>query len=106
VHVTANPNSALKRSDKSFVGSIALFNQPAGNAGQPQAQTRRTLPSAQDKALSQTFDITKAVASIDQTLAGLSVVLVPYPLVSLLDREIVFRRTNLMKVEGIEFFMC
>lgn len=106
VHVTANPNSALTRSDNSFVGSIALFNQPAGHAGQPRARTTRTLPSAHDEPLSQTFDITKAVASIDnETLAGLTVVLVPYSLVSLLDREIVFRRTDFMKVEGIEFFM-
>lgn len=107
VHVTDNPQEALGRSDASLVGSIKLFNHPdphsmtvAGRRG------RATRGMRMMESHSQSFDVTRAVAATkNENLADLSVVLVPYSLVSSANREVVLLGTNAMKVGSIGFFL-
>lgn len=97
VHVTTNPQVALSRADASFVGSIALFNHPPSHAKDH---------GGGGEGQSQSFDITRAVAAAgDQNLSGLSVVLVPFPLLTSPNRETIFLGTNAIRVGGFEFFI-
>lgn len=108
VHMTNNPQATLSRDSASFVGSITLFNDPpAHHENHPPAgrRARAAQRSRIGEGHSQTFDVTKAVASVgSDDLAGLSVVLVPYSLFASANREVVFLGTNGIKVGGIEFF--
>ena len=108
VHVTDNPQGPVSRSDVSFVGSIKLFNHPPGHRHNLSASRSRGRASRtpMQESNSQTFDVTKALAATkSENLAGLSVVLVPYSLVSSANREVVSLGTNAMKVGNIEFFV-
>lgn len=108
VHVTDNPQGPVSRSDVSFVGSIKLFNHPPGHRHNLSASRSRGRASRtpMQESNSQTFDVTKALAATkSENLAGLSVVLIPYSLVSSADREVVSLGTNAMKVGNIEFFV-
>jgi hypothetical protein len=111
VHLTNNPQAALSRDSASFVGSIALFVDPAphhdAHQGHAPARGRRRAArrTQAGEGNSQTFDVTRAVASVgSEDLAGLSVVLVPYSLFSSPSKEVVFLGTNGIKVGGMEFF--
>lgn len=100
VHVTNNPQAMLSRGDVSFVGSIALFNHPESHDHNMSGMSNSTDGD------SQSFDATRAVAAVgNENLEGLSVILVPYALLSSPSKEAVFVGTNAMKVGGIEFFM-
>lgn len=117
VHLTDNPQGELTRASASFVGSVALFRHQAPPPGQPAAHAGHAAPPAGRKARAaalrqaeedrhQIFDVTRAVTAVgDANLSNLSVVLVPYSLVSSPNREVVPLGTNVLKVGGIEFFM-
>lgn len=100
VHVTDDPftKPVLSRNDRSFVGSLALFNHASNSA-----HSGHVGPSVDDR--SQSFDISRAVSDLSsQQLAGLSVVLVPYKLLDAPGKEAVFLGTNVIRFNGIEFF--
>jgi len=110
VHVTDNPNAALTRSSATFVGSLALFNHlPSQEPYSKRRSARRVQGSAgmqMAEGHNQSFDITKAVASVgNENLAGLRVVFIPYSLISSPTREVILLGKNAIKVGGIEFFM-
>jgi len=110
VHLTDNPSAAFTRNDASFVGSLALFNHIPGQYPNRQNRSVRrggTMGRMQMAGEhSQSFDVTRAVASIgNKNLEGLSVVFVPYPLMASPTRELLLIGKNAIKVGGIEFFM-
>ena len=69
LHLTANPDADLVRSAPSFIGSINVFNH-------------RHHPSM---AVSQDLDASRAVAEAGGSVAGLSLVFVPYPLLKMIE---------------------
>jgi hypothetical protein len=104
VHLVADQTAKLKRSDPSFLGSIALFRHdshgspPAGgtHAGHGAASTGRK-PS-------DTFDITNALVAAGQAdPSKLHVVIVPYSLAATVDGQKSIVETNALKFDGIEF---
>jgi hypothetical protein len=69
LHLTANTDAELVRSAPSFIGSINVFNH-------------RHHPSM---AVSQDLDASRAVAEAGGSVAGLSLVFVPYPLLKMIE---------------------
>jgi hypothetical protein len=101
VHVTNNPQAPLSRADASFVGSISLFNHPESH----DRHNMNNMNSSTEER-SQSFEITGAVAAVgNENLEGLSVVLVPYSLLSSPQKQVIFVGPNAMRLGGIEFFM-
>ncbi len=98
VHVTSNVNGQLTRASASFVGSIALFRHAAGDA--------RHGGNSTDDTASESFDISKAVAASDNAnLDQLSLVFVPYSLLTVPGRNTVFPARNFLTVRGVDFLM-
>jgi hypothetical protein len=99
LHLTSNPrNPSLKRTDPSFVGSIKLFNHPMMHAGR--------VPNTADDGRTQSFDVTRSVAAVpSESLEGLSLVLVPYSLLTSSTGETVMLGNNVIKVGSYEFVL-
>jgi hypothetical protein len=99
VHLTDNPNGDLRRSDPSFVGSVSLFRHAPHPAAAGGAH------GATDGGLQETFDVTRAVAGTkSEALDGLSLVIVPYPLLALRGKGVgVPHNREVLKASGMEF---
>jgi hypothetical protein len=100
VHVTITPHADLSRSDKSFVGSIALFRHGSHGAGAHQHAADA------DDAMTESFDVSKAAAAVDNAnLEGLSVVLVPYYLLAASGKGAMFPTDSSLKVGKLDFLL-
>jgi hypothetical protein len=86
VHLTAMPDAALSRSDKSFLGSVNVFNH-RHHAGM---------------AVSQDFDAGGAVAAAGGAAAGLHLVFVPYPLLKVIETGAPYLHSQPLTVRGVE----
>jgi len=111
IHVTAKPNNAaLRRSDKSYVGSVALFrHQLTGAAGasktnRPENHGDNGMPAAHGGG--DTFDISEAVSALgDVDLNELKIVVVPYALLTIPGKETVHVSTARLRVGGVQFLL-
>jgi len=86
VHLTAKPDADLVRSAPSFIGSINVFNH-RHHPGMP---------------VSQDLDASRAVAEGGGSVAGLSLVFVPYPLLKVIETGAPYVRSPPLTVRGIE----
>lgn len=98
VHLSMDSKVKPKRSDATFVGSIALFRHEGhkhhGGAGEHVAVTP-----------SDTFDVTKAVIAAGQTdPSRMHVVIVPYSLSATVDGQKAIVETGVLRFDSIEFF--
>jgi hypothetical protein len=94
LHLTAKPNGDLARSDPSFIGSIALFRHfHVGDQHGRQAESE----------MDETFDISKAVSAIgDSNLESLSIVAIPYPLLSVPGKSTIPLNRESLKIGGLQ----
>jgi hypothetical protein len=100
VHLTTNPNAELTRADKSFVGSIALFRH--GHHG---AADHQHMGGVADE-MTESFDISNVAAAIDNAkLEGLSVVLVPYALLTTAGKSAMFLSPGSLNVGKVDFLL-
>jgi len=100
VHVTTTPGAELSRNGASFVGSIALFTHAQAAAGGEHHGGGHGSHSA-----AESFDISRAVAAADESLEGLSLVVVPYSLLTIPGKSTVLLDRDVLKVSGAEVFM-
>ena len=98
VHLTTNPKAALSRSDKSFVGSIALFRH--GDQG-----TAHQHAGGHAGGTIESFDVSGAAAAADENLEGLSVVLVPYSLLAVPGTSTVIVGSDTLRIGKVDFLM-
>ncbi|HMM90755.1 hypothetical protein [Bradyrhizobium sp.] len=101
VHLVADTAVKPKRSDPSFLGSIALFRHdgPQAASAGPHAGHGAAARKAAD-----TFDVTRALVASGQTdPSKLNVVIVPYSLASTVDDQKSIVETNALKFDNIEF---
>ena len=107
VHITQNAAAPLRRTDPSFVGSVALFRHerrlPAIGAAAHSHISAAGAPGAGDS-----FDITDAVTAMSETeVANLKVVIVPYSLLTVPGKETVYVPAALpARASGIQFLMA
>lgn len=102
VHLVASTNVKPKRSDPSFVGSIALFRHD-GHAGS--GPSHHGHGRATTKRPSDTFDVTDALAAAGATdPARMQVIVVPYSLSATVDGQKAILETQALRFDGIEFF--
>ncbi|MGV7219058.1 hypothetical protein [Bradyrhizobium sp. UFLA05-112] len=100
VHLVADTAAKPKRSDPSFLGSIALFRH---DGRQAVAVGPHAGHGATAKA-SDTFDISNALLASGQTdPSKLHVVIVPYSLAATVIDQKSIVETNALKFESIEF---
>jgi len=97
VHLTANPSRELRRSDESFIGSISLFRHfQKTNSGDSHG-------GMQHSEMDETFDVSRAATAMgSSSLDNLSLVLVPYPLLTTANTKEVPINRNLLRVGGLE----
>jgi hypothetical protein len=96
VHVTTNPNATLSRNERTFVGSITLF----AHGSTPGGTAHAGHPGGSDES----FEITRALSALGSTnLDGLSIVLVPYPLLTVPGKTTAILNNRSLRVEGVRF---
>jgi hypothetical protein len=99
VHLTDRPKGPFQRSDPSFAGSISMFRHEAlpGHKADAHGGTSR--------GRSESFDVTRAIAAVkNDKLEGLSLVLVPYSLLTVQDkRTTILNNRETLKAAGMEF---
>ena len=99
VHLTVDSKLRPKRTDSSFVGSIALFRH--------EGHTHHGAPTEGLTAskLSDTFNVTKAVVAAGEVdVSRLHVVIVPYSLSSTVDGKNPIVETGDLRFDNIDFF--
>lgn len=101
VHVTNTPEAALDRNSPSFVGSIALFTHGPEKSGEHSEKSGAHHGDHGQHDESAEFDVTNAVAE-GGDLQRLSVVLVPYALLTVPGRDTVFLDDKTLDISGIE----
>ena len=113
VYLTNDPNASPRRSDPSFLGSIALFRHDHANSGAGHGGhgghghgvhghhgDHETVPASSD-----TFDVTRAVAASGESdPSRLHVLIVPYSLSATTKDGADIVETRSLLFEGIEFF--
>jgi Common central domain of tyrosinase len=97
LHLTANAGRELRRTDESFIGSIGLFRHlHGGDAGDPHARMGRT-------EMDETFDVSKATAAIGAAnLEGLSLIAVPYALLTAPAQNAIPFNREFLKIGGLQ----
>jgi hypothetical protein len=97
VHLTDAPKAELRRSDPSFVGSVSTFRHGPRGGG--------VMHNGMAEDSHETFDVTRAVAAVKhERLEGLSLVLVPYPLLAMRAKTVaVLNNREALQASGIEF---
>ena len=100
VHLVANLNAKPKRTDRSYLGQIALFRHDNMNRlGAHRGHRGGATPPASD-----TFDVTDALKAAGETdPTRMHVVIVPYSLSSAIDGGANIGKTAALKFESIEF---
>lgn len=110
VHLTTDSAAIPKRTDSSFVGSIALFRHDGHNHGTSGGHGAHEGHGehgghVMDAPPSDTFDVTEAVIAAGQTdPSNMYVVIVPFSLSATVDGANVVLEPNLLSLDSIEFF--
>ena len=104
VHLTDNPNGQLRRTDPSFVGSISMFRH-SDPPGQKDAASTAGGHHVSSEGADSSFDASRAIAATKSAqLDGLSVVVVPYPLLGVPGQgTTILNNRETLKVSGIQF---
>ncbi len=104
VHLVADQSTKPRRSDPSFLGSIALFRHDGDNPAASSAAHAGHGAASPARKASDTFDITNALVASGQTdPSKLYLVIVPYSLAASIDGQRLIVETNALKFDGIEF---
>jgi hypothetical protein len=112
VHVTTTPDAPLRRSDKSFVGSLSLFRHaqsPSFAAGHDHELAMQSQHGghAGGHDSGDTFVASDAISAIGaQDLSKITVVLVPYPLLTVPGKETVIVGRSELQADGIRFLLA
>ena len=97
LYLTADPNRELRRSDASFIGSIALFRHSHNSIDAENHSHSET------SEMDETFDISKpAAAMVNANTDNLSLVVVPYALLTTTGKDGTQLNRNTLKVEGLQ----
>jgi len=96
VHFTTKTTTELMRSDKSFIGSLAMFRHGAHGGHEHD--------SAAGDTMTESFDLSVAASAIENANhEGLSVVFVPYTLLTVPGKTTLFTEGSMPRVGGVEF---
>lgn len=112
IHVTSKSDTSLRRGDKSFVGSIALFRHQLARSSQAAAGMEHEVHGggeghAVGHGSGEMFEISDAVADIgDADLAELKVVVVPYALLTVPGKDTVFATGEEFHAAGVQFLVA
>jgi tyrosinase-like protein len=97
LYLTAEPDRDHRRSEASFIGSIALFRHSHTTAsmdGQVRSET---------STMDETFDVSKATAAVGNAgIQNLSLVTVPYALLTATGKEGTLLNRDSLKVQGLQ----
>lgn len=110
IHLTTGaPDAPLRRSDKSFVGSISLFRHQASRSSLARSGSDDHHEAAGNHAAhasAEMFDISTLVSEVDEgDLGNLRIVAVPYSLLTAPGKDTVFVSGQEFSAGGIQFML-
>lgn len=105
VHFTTGEKKVPKRTDTSFVGSIALFRHDGHGAAAGHGAHHGGGGNAAGESTGEVFDVTQALLASGQTdPTKMHVVVVPYSLISTVDGQKAVVENNGLRFQSIEFY--